>query len=140
MSESLSGRLSESGDTRVLDASALLAWLREEPGAEIVERFLEASVISAVNLSEVLQKSLAAGLDASRLPEDLGTLGVSVVAFGEREARVSAALWPATRPLGLSLADRACMATAVCLGLPAMTADGDWREVQREGLSVELIR
>lgn len=132
--------MSEGSGSRVLDASALLAWLREEPGAENVEHFLASSVISAVNLSEVLQKSLAAGLDASRLPEDLGTLGVSTATFGEREARVAAALWPVTRSLGFSLADRACLATAVCLDWPVMTADRDWEKVQWEGLSVELIR
>ncbi len=83
--------MSQRDVNRVLDASALLAWLREEPGAEYVERALDGARISAVNLSEVLQKSLAAGLtpmETSPLPEDLGTLGLSVVDFGTREAGV----------------------------------------------------
>ena len=127
----------------MLDASALLAWLREEPGAENVERVLDGAVISAVNLSEVLQKSLAAGLTAaetSPLPDDLGTLGLSVVTFGTREAQVAAALWSVTRSPGLSLADRACLATAVCLEAPAMTADRNWEKVEWEGLAVDRIR
>ncbi len=127
----------------MLDASALLAWLREEPGAENVDRALDGARISAVNLSEVLRKSLAAGLtlpETSPLPEDLGTLGVSVVAFGTREAGVAAELWTVTRSLGLSLADRACLATAICLDSPAMTADRGWEGIEWEGLSVELIR
>ncbi len=135
--------MSQRDGFRVLDASALLAWLREEPGAENVERVLDGSVISAANLSEVLQKSLAAGLaiaEASPLPEDLGTLGLSVVAFGTREAQVAAALWSVTRSLDISLADRACLATAVCLEAPAMTADRNWKKVEWAGLSVDLIR
>lgn len=126
----------------MLDASALLAWLREEPGAEYVERVLDGARISAVNLSEVLQKSLAAGLTSSEtspLPEELGTLGLSVVDFGTREAGVAAELWSVTRSLGLSLADRACLATAICLERPAMTADLGWEGIEWEGLSVELI-
>ncbi|MGI8866278.1 MAG: type II toxin-antitoxin system VapC family toxin, partial [Rubrobacteraceae bacterium] len=105
--------MSQRGVNRVLDASALLAWLREEPGAENVERALDGARISAVNLSEVLQKSLAAGLtpaETSPLPEDLSTLGLSVVDFRTREAGVAAELWSVTRSLGLSLADRACLA------------------------------
>lgn len=127
----------------MLDASALLAWLRKEPGAETVGRALDGALISAVNLSEVLQKSLAAGLtsaDTSPLPEDLGTLGVSVVSFGTREAGVSAELWSVTHSLGLSLADRACLATAICLESPAMTADRGWEGIEWENLTVEFIR
>ncbi|MDQ3386083.1 MAG: type II toxin-antitoxin system VapC family toxin [Actinomycetota bacterium] len=135
--------MSQRDVNRVLDASALLAWLREEPGAEDVDRALDGARISAVNLSEVLQKSLAAGLtsaETSPLPEDLGTLGLSVVAFGTREAGVAAELWSVARSLGLSLADRACLATAICLESPAMTADRGWEGIEWEGLSVELIR
>lgn len=119
-----------------MDASALLAGLREEPGTENVERVLDGAVIPAVNLSEVLQKSLAAELtaaEASPLPEDLGTLGLSVVAFGTREAQMAAGLGSVTRSLDISLADQACMATA-------MTADLDWKRVEWDGLSVDLIR
>ena len=135
--------MSPDGASCVLDASALLAWLREEPGAENVERVLDGAVISAVNLSEVLQKSLAAGLrekEVSPLPDDLGTLGLSVVAFGTSEAQVAAALWSVTRSLDISLADRACLATAICLEIPAMTADLAWTKIDWEGLSVDLIR
>lgn len=125
---------------RVLDASALLAWLREEPGAGVVEERLSGAFVSAVNLSEVMQKSLAVGVEVSGLAEDIGALGVSFVGFGAEEAAVAAGMWPGTRALGLSLADRACLETAVRLGLPALTADRPWREIEWEGLSVEVIR
>jgi len=125
---------------RVLDASALLAWLGEEPGAEVVERSLEGSAVSAVNLSEVLQKGMVAGAEAPGVAGDLSDLGVSVAVFGAEEAALAAELWGPTRGLGLGIADRACMATAVALGLPALTADREWRGVEFEGLAVEVIR
>ncbi len=60
--------------------------------------------------------------------------------FGERETAVAAVMWDETRRLELGLADRACMATAVGFGLPVLTADRPWAEVEWKGLSVELIR
>lgn len=134
------GTQQENTPSRVLDASALLAWLQEEPGAEVVEGYLSGSFVSAVNLSEVLQKSLAEGIESSGVVEDLTELGLSFVSFGTEEAAVAAGMWPVARSLGLGLADRACLATAVVLGLPALTADRPWREVEWEGLSVEVIR
>lgn len=134
------GTQQENTPSRVLDASALLAWLQEEPGAEVVEGYLSGSFVSAVNLSEVLQKSLAEGIESSGVVEDLTELGLSFVSFGTEEATVAAGMWPVARSLGLGLADRACLATAVVLGLPALTADRPWREVEWEGLSVEVIR
>jgi PIN domain nuclease of toxin-antitoxin system len=128
----------------VVDASAVLAWLRDEPGADVVARRLDGSFLSAVNLSEVLQKHLAvgalSGAEAAGFAGDLVSLGLSVVPFGEREAAVAAMIWGETRRLGLGLADRACMATAVGFGLPALTADRPWTDVEWNGLSVELIR
>jgi len=128
----------------VIDASAVLAWLRDEPGADTVAGRLDGSFLSAVNLSEILQKYLAvgtlSGAEAAGFAGDLASLGLSVVPFGEREAAVAAVMWDGTRRLGLGLADRACMATAVGFGLPALTADRPWAEVEWTGLSVELIR
>lgn len=128
----------------VMDASALLAWLRDEPGGEDVSGRLSGSFLSAVNLSEVLQKHLAVGAlsasEAAGFAGDLRAVGLTVVGFGPEPATVAARLWEPTRRLGLGLADRACMATAAVLGLPALTADRPWAEVKWEGLSVELIR
>lgn len=124
----------------MVDASAVLAWLREEPGADVVAERLTGSHVSAVNLSEVLQKSLASGADADGLAEDLLVVGLLVADFGAEQASVAAELWGPTRRLGLGVADRACLATAVVLGVPALTADRAWAGIEREGLSVELIR
>ena len=124
----------------VMDASALLAWLREEPGADVVADRLAGSHVSAVNLSEVLHKSLASGADAEGLADDLHAVGLLVADFGAQHASVAAELWASTRRLGLGVADRACLATAVVLGVPVLTADQAWAGIEREGVSVELIR
>ncbi len=77
----------------VLDASDLLAYLRAEPGSEAVDGVLGAALITSVNGAEVLQKTLSAGVEP----------------FSAGDADTAALLWPQTRNLGLSLADRACL-------------------------------
>ena len=89
----------------VLDASALLAYLHDEPGAEKVEAVLGDSLISTVNWSEVVQKSLSRGVDTDGLHEDTETLGVIIEAFTLEDAEGAAKLWPISRTMGLSLAD-----------------------------------
>ena len=133
---------SGSPGARVLDASAVMAWLQEEPGAEIVDGYLSASYVSTVNLSEVLQKSAVEGVGVSEtsLTGDLASLGVTFVDFGSDDAHVAARMWPVAAPLGLGIADRACLATAVVLGVPALTADRKWKSVGWGGLTVEVIR
>lgn len=123
----------------VLDASALLAWLHDEPGAERVDPFLEEARISAVNWSEVMQKALHRGVDTRGLQEDLTALGAKIVPFSTAQAEDAASLWPVTRSLGLSLADRACLALARALGAPVLTADGAWSELE-VGIQVQPIR
>ena len=124
----------------VLDASALLAWLHEEPGLEIVEAHLDRSVICSVNWSEVLQKIIARGVQQ---PQDVGgeleTLGLAVIPFTADDAMTAANMWAPGRNVGLSLGDRACLSLAHRLGLPALTTDRVW-ETLSLGIDVRLIR
>jgi ribonuclease VapC len=124
----------------VLDASALLAYLQHERGHEAVEPVLENSALSAVNLSEVLQKAMAAGVSTDGLETDLEAVGVRVYAFDAEDAICSAELWASTRKLGLSLGDRACLALAKRLHAPAYTADRTWAEVKVPGVVVKTVR
>jgi ribonuclease VapC len=124
----------------VLDASALLAYLQRERGHEAVEAVLENSALSAVNLSEVLQKAMAAGVSTDGLETDLEAVGVRVYAFDAEDATHSAELWATTRKLGLSLGDRACLALAKRLHAPAYTADRAWAEVKVPGVTVKTVR
>ncbi len=130
----------------VLDASALLAYLHDESGAEVVAEILssEEAVISAANWGEVLSKVAELGEDPQRLANHLrakGLLGgaIEVVPLTEADALITAQLRPLTRAQGLSLGDRACLALAIRLGLPVITADRTWAALNLD-CDVRLIR
>lgn len=128
----------------VLDASALLAFLQGEPGAELVEGVLELSVVSSVNWSEVAQKAGERGVPVAVARDQLESLGLSFAPFGPADAERAAELWSAGRSAGLSLGDRACLALASILSTPALTTDRSWTELPlREppfDVEVELLR
>ncbi|MDT7742525.1 MAG: ribonuclease VapC [Actinomycetota bacterium] len=119
----------------VLDASALLAWLFEEPGAEVVDPLLPAAVLSTVNLAEVWQKLDQHGVDAERALRRARLLGVRTEPFSDDDAALAARLWRGGRRAGLSLGDRCCLAVALRLGRTALTADRSWADV---GVSVDV--
>jgi PIN domain nuclease of toxin-antitoxin system len=123
----------------VLDASAILVLLNDEPGAVEVAQALEDAAVSAVNLSEVVAKLLESGMPRKETEEALGGLGLDVRAFDEGAAWAAGALRAGTRKAGLSLGDRACLALARDLGIPALTADGAWAKVSA-GVEVRLLR
>jgi PIN domain nuclease of toxin-antitoxin system len=112
----------------VLDASALLAYLQDEPGSKTVEKVLEASCISAVNWSEVVQKSVSAGVETDGMREDLEAVGLKVQEFTATHADVAGRLWAKTKRFGLSLGDRACLSLAIALKLPVLTTDKTWKK------------
>lgn len=121
----------------VLDASALLAWLQNEPGAAIVEEVLPESAISSLNWSEVLQKSLAHGIEIIGLRQDMEALGLVILPFDRDAAEQAARLWSAGS--SLSLADRACLALGIQHSAPVLTADRLWTQVS-VGATVRLVR
>ena len=124
----------------VLDASALLAYLQRERGYLLVDPVLAVAAMSAVNLSEILQKSAAAGVSTAGLEADLQAVGLRFYPFDTEDAACAAALWTSTRKLGLSLGDRACLALAKRLRLPAYTADRAWAAVSVPGVTVRTVR
>ena len=99
----------------VLDASAVLALLLGEPGADVVARRLPAAYLSAVNYAEVLARTarLCGSLEEAKRRVDRHDW--RVVPFDADQAAAAAALAPAGRPYSLSLADRACLALALIL-------------------------
>ena len=125
----------------VLDASAVLALLFEEPGAEMVRAQLRTGVIGAANLAEVLAKLSDHGLPAVEAVRAVAILGLEVAPMTEAQAQRSAELRPLTRGAGLSLGDRACLALATELGASAVTADRGWSAVAGPaGVSIQVIR
>lgn len=129
------------GSPVVLDASAVLTLLFDEPGAEVVRTCLQAGVIGAANLAEVLAKLSDRGLPAPEAARAVAILGLEVAPMTEGQARCSAGMRPATRAAGLSLGDRACLALAAELGAPALTADRGWAAIAgAAGVKVQVIR
>lgn len=131
--------MTRAGATCILDASALLAVLHSEPGAETVAEVLENAAISAVNWSEVCQRWIAHDVDVADLRADAEALGLQILPFTADDAEQTAELWASTRHLGLSLGDRACLALARRLGRPALTADRAWLDVDL-GVEIRAIR
>ena len=130
----------------VLDASALLAHLLAEPGGEVVRDLLaeQAAAMSAVNWAEVLSRLASVGADPDEVAQRLDSeaaLGdvLTVVALTGSDGPAIARLRPTTRHLGLSLADRACLALAQRLGLPVLTTDRAWAQLQI-GMKIRLAR
>ncbi|TNC49617.1 type II toxin-antitoxin system VapC family toxin [Rubellimicrobium rubrum] len=123
----------------VLDSSALLCLLNGEAGADRVAEALPSAVIGAVNLAEVVTKLRERGLSAEEVEEALGGLNLDVRPLRALQAYATGHLRPATRSLGLSLGDRACLALAAELSAPALTADQAWSKVEA-GVAIQLIR
>lgn len=125
----------------VLDASAVLAMLLGEPGTAKVKDVLSDAALTTVNLSEIAGHYARSGVAEDDIRRVLDPLPVERVIFDEELAFGAATLVPATREAGLSLGDRACLALARRLAVPAITADRIWLGVARSiGVRVELIR
>jgi ribonuclease VapC len=123
----------------VLDASALLALILQEPGSDTVQNALRSGVVvSSVNLSEVVAK-LTESLSETQIREQLDSLRFETADFRQEDAWQVGLLRPGTRHLGLSLGDRACLALALRMSLPVLTADRSWADL-RLGVSIEFCR
>ncbi len=123
----------------VLDASALLALLHNEPGAAHVNDAIDGGIVSAVNWSEVVQKSLHRGVNVDGMLEEFSEVGLVVEPFTAELAESAARLWEATKHQGLSLADRACLALALERKEPVLTADRTWGDLELQ-VDIQLLR
>ena len=123
----------------VLDASALLALLRCEPGADQVEAVRPSACISAVNLAETFGKMVEHGKPLEATVAQITRLRLTVVPFDEVQAGLAASIWRPARVIGLSFGDRACLALALSRGLPVLTADRAWAKLD-VGLPIRVIR
>ncbi len=122
----------------ILDASALLAFLHNEPGAEQVRMVLDTAQVSTVNWAEVLQKSLRHQVDIGGMQEELTEIGVTFEPFTPTQATLTAHLWDKTRKFGLSLADRSCLALAIEKEAAVLTADRAWAKLDL-GIEIQLL-
>ncbi|MFZ1680847.1 MAG: type II toxin-antitoxin system VapC family toxin [Rhizobiaceae bacterium] len=123
----------------VLDSSAILAVIREEAGAERVASAVPEASVSAVNAVEVISRLIDLKHSAETADAILSSLTVDVVPFEEADGILAGRLREKTRHLGLSLGDRACIATAIRLGATILTADRAWADLD-VGCRIEIIR
>ncbi|GIL01713.1 MAG: hypothetical protein BroJett030_16120 [Alphaproteobacteria bacterium] len=126
-------------DRFVLDSSALLAIVLCEPGRERALEMVVGSLVSAVNLSEAAAKLDERGFEAETTNALLGSLGCGITPFAEQDAYEAGRLRKATRPLGLSFGDRACLALAMQRRCTILTADRAWSRLQFD-VEIEFIR
>jgi ribonuclease VapC len=125
--------------TVVLDASAVLVLLLDEPGAETVAGVLAGAAVSAVNLAEVLSKLGDRGVDTVGLVDHLTAAGVEVHPLTERDAEVTAELRRIDPERVLSLGDRCCLALGRRLAAVVVTADRAWSDLQT-GVELQQVR
>jgi ribonuclease VapC len=125
----------------VLDASALLALLHQEPGADRVRRSIQSDkvVMSAINYAEVIAKHLQKGKDFGALRDNLQALGILIIPFDKELSEAVGQLKPKTMHLGLSLADCACLTLSRHINAIALTADTAWGNLKND-FNVEVIR
>ncbi len=114
----------------VLDASAVLVLLNQEPGHVFVKEHLSQSMISAVNFSEVITVLVGYGMPHIDATSVIFALKLEIIPFDTEQASKSAALRLATKPFGLSLGDRACLSLAEIKKLPVITADKIWARLE----------
>ena len=126
--------------TTLLDASAVLALINEEPGADKVEKVLDDAAISTVNIAEVASKLNDFGWPADEIAPLFDHLQLEILPFEMDAALASGQFRSATKKLGLSLGDRACLATALLTKYRILTADKSWAKLKIRGVSIKCIR
>jgi ribonuclease VapC len=123
----------------VLDASAVLALINREAGHLSVEKYLQHSVISSVNFSEVVTVLGDLGMIIKDAESLIREIMIEIIPFDREHAVIAAGLRKDTKQYGLSLGDRSCLALAMCRKLPVLTADRIWVKTKLD-LDIRLIR
>jgi ribonuclease VapC len=124
----------------LFDASALLALIRKERGYEQLEPLLACSCISAVNLTEVVSVLVRVGIPEIEIKEIVNEIIPEVLAFDHQVGILAGSLIKNTKALGLTLGDRACIATGIIHNMLVYTADQVWKDLQIDHLDIIVVR
>ncbi len=123
----------------IFDASALLALIQEEKGAEIVKPLLKDSIMLTINVAEVLTTLQNVGIPPDDATEYISLFISELVDFDLEQARAVANLYPQVKTKSLSLGDRACLTLGAMYKAPIYTTDKAWNELESL-LEIHLIR
>jgi PIN domain nuclease of toxin-antitoxin system len=123
----------------ILDASAIIAVLKREPGAERVAAVAEGARVSALTIAEVATWLVMEGVPGEQAHAAISLFRLTVEPFDEVRALAAGVLFAKTRHRGLSLGDRACLALALELRMPVFTGDRAWRDLDI-GADIRLFR
>ena len=126
-------------EAAVLDSSAVLALFFGEPGCKIVAPLVEGALVSTVNLAEVHGRMIDRGAQPEQSWGWIRSLECRICFFSDEQARIAAELKRITRPFGLSLGDRACLALAIERKATVYTTDRVWKSLDL-GMKIEVIR
>jgi ribonuclease VapC len=124
----------------VLDASALMVLINDEPGASSVEKYIENACISSVNFAEVLSKMLEKGVPVDAAQSILDNFNLEIITFEKNQILGTSLLRSQTKQYGLSLADRICLNLGKILKLPIVTTDQIWKKLKNSAFDVVLVR
>ncbi|WP_414561866.1 MULTISPECIES: PIN domain-containing protein [unclassified Anabaena] len=123
----------------VVDASAVLALLNQETGSEEILQLIDNAAISSINLSEVIAKLAEAGIPEEEIRQIILNLNLEVILFNEEQALKAGMLRPATKSIGLSFGNRACLALGVVLNQPVIITDRLWTNLNM-GIEIRVVR
>ena len=123
----------------VMDSSVAIAILKQEEGYQVARPLLPKALISAVNLTEVVQHIARSGHILERIHRIIQKFPFTVIPYSQETAELAGALLSTTQSKGLSLGDRACLALGITQNLPVLTADKAWAEIELP-IEVRLIR
>jgi len=123
-------KMSTKNKKTLLDTSAIIALLKKEPGYEILEGLIANSSISSVNLSELVAVLVRSGITEDEIDEIITDIAPEIIPFSENLAIQAGKLAKHTKDFGLSLGDRACVATGIHHNMTIYTTDKIWQELK----------
>jgi PIN domain nuclease of toxin-antitoxin system len=123
----------------VFDSSAVLAVIFHEVAGDAIVNRMRGALLSTVNLIEIHTKLLLRGASATLARQQVQAMQCDICSLDAEQAQIASEMIWKTRPFGLSLGDRACLALAIQRKAPVYTADRAWQGLQA-GVEINVIR
>ena len=124
----------------IFDASVSIAILEQEKGWEIAKKLLPISIMSSVNVSEIIKYLALENIPLEQIDFLVSQITGEEIALDKEQSKATGLLAIQTKQYGLSLGDRACVSLGISTGLPVFTMDRAWKNLDIPGLIVEILR